>query len=92
MTVLLITVLVICALALPMAIFFAFDWVREWLHARDVVRRSAYEQRLRAMRAAQQLAQLSRVAHAQLRDLAQEQQTARPMNIYHVTATKKPKS
>lgn len=48
----------------------AVPHVKEWLRRRDVVRRSAVEQEMQAMRAAQQLSLLAWKARHEMYDLA----------------------
>jgi hypothetical protein len=72
---------IVIALTLLLAAMIAFDYtapvVKEWVHRRQVVRRSAADQEMQAMRAAQQLALMAWQARHQMYDLASEGRASR---------------
>ena len=80
--------ILVALLALVIVINYATPAIREWLRCRDVVRRSALDQQMQAMRAAQQLSLMAWMARRQMQGLAEEIRTPRPPETSRVTRTR----
>ena len=83
-----VAVLALLLALLVIAVDYATPAIRDWLRRRDVVRRSAVDQQLQAMRAAQQLSFMAWTARRAMQAVEEEMRSPRSTQTSRVTRTR----